>query len=118
MQPPKPYREVRPWGEFLEFTRNTQTTVKIITVNPGQAFSLQHHQKRDEFWHIISGDGTIQIGTEISPIIPGQDHFIPKQTNHRVSADSSAVVLLEISFGEFDESDITRIEDRYGRVKT
>ncbi len=115
MQPPKPYREARPWGEFIEFVRNTPSTVKIITVNASEAFSLQTHTKRDEFWQIISGSGTISIGVKSVPVVSGENHFIPRGTTHRIEANDEPVVILEISFGDFDEKDIIRLEDKYGR---
>jgi mannose-6-phosphate isomerase-like protein (cupin superfamily) len=110
-----PYREKRPWGNFEKFTENEVSTVKIITVNPGEAFSLQHHAKRDEFWRILSGRGLITIGEESKSIKEGDEYFIKRGTNHRVEASEEAVVFLEIAFGEFDEQDITRVEDKYGR---
>jgi mannose-6-phosphate isomerase-like protein (cupin superfamily) len=90
--------------------------VKIITVNPGEALSLQHHRNRDEFWHVLSGEGFITIGTERITAKAGDDHFVPRETAHRMEASSSPLVILEIAFGEFDENDIVRLEDRYGRV--
>lgn len=116
MQPPTPIKKKRPWGDFIEFTRNTPSTVKIITVNPGEAFSLQHHEHRDEFWHIISGTGRITLGDTAADIVVGQDYVVPRGTNHRVEASTSPVVFLEISFGTFDEDDITRLADNYGRT--
>ena len=116
MQAPKPYREERPWGEFIEFTRNAPSTVKIITVKAGEAFSLQTHSKRDEFWRIISGEGTIRIDKQSIPVKAGDNHFVPRNTLHRIEAGSSSVVVLEVSFGEFDENDISRLEDKYGRT--
>ncbi len=116
MESPKPYREERPWGEFVEFTRNIPSTVKIITVKPGESLSLQHHKNRDEFWRIISGDGTIEIGDKKVPAVPGHDHVVARETNHRIEGGTQPLVLLEISFGDFDENDIVRVEDRYGRV--
>ncbi|MEK7641636.1 MAG: phosphomannose isomerase type II C-terminal cupin domain [Patescibacteria group bacterium] len=115
MQPPKPYREARPWGEFIEFTRNTPSTVKILTVNAHEAFSLQTHSKRDEYWRVISGTGTIQVANQTYAVIAGESHFIPRGTLHRVEAGDTTVIILEISFGDFDEKDITRHDDRYGR---
>jgi len=114
--PLRPLRDDRPWGNFIEFTKNEPSTVKIITVNPGEAFSLQKHAKRDEFWHVISGDGTVTVGDEKKPGEAGSEFFIPRGTNHRLEAGSTPVVFLEVSFGEFDESDITRIDDKYGRT--
>ena len=115
MQPPKPYRETRPWGEFIEFTRNTPSTVKIITINAGEAFSLQSHAHRDEYWRVLSGNGTIRIADKNIPASPGDNHFVPRGTLHRIEAGTAPVVILEISFGDFDEKDITRLEDKYGR---
>ena len=116
-QPPEPFREQRPWGEFMKFTENSPSTVKLITVSAGEAFSLQQHAHRDESWHIISGTGTITIGTKKENIIEGRDYFVPRETLHRIEAGNKAVVFLEISYGAFDENDITRVEDKYGRTK-
>lgn len=116
MESPKPYRETRPWGEFVEFTKNKPSTVKIISIQPGEALSLQHHHHRDEFWHVLSGHGTIQIGADRLPAKPGQEFFAPRETDHRMVGGREPLVVLEISFGEFDEADIVRTEDRYGRA--
>ena len=112
----KPYREERPWGEFLEFTENEKSTVKIITVNPGQAFSLQHHEHREERWHVISGEGTITVGSENFPVEIGKNFDIHPGVDHRIEAGSVPVVILEVSLGDFSEDDIVRLQDKYGRV--
>ncbi len=111
----QPYKEERPWGSFTEFTRNSLSTVKIITVEPGQSLSLQTHKERDEFWRIISGTGTVQIGTERASASAGMDYFVPRGTAHRIEAGNEALALLEIALGNADENDIVRLEDRYGR---
>ncbi len=89
--------------------------VKIITVNSGEALSLQYHIKREEFWLIISGSGTARIGTERIALEAGSSCHVPKQAQHRISAGIDRLVFLELSFGEFDENDIVRLEDKYGR---
>jgi len=91
--------------------------IKIITVLPGEILSLQTHEKREEFWHIISGNGTAQVNYEVKPIGPGDEIFVYKATRHRVSGGSETLVFLELAFGDFDEGDIVRLEDKYGRVK-
>ena len=109
-------KDERPWGLYERFTRNEASTVKIITVNAGQAFSLQTHARREEFWHIISGSGVVTIGEETSDAKPGDHFFVPKNTHHRLEAKDVACVFLEIAYGDFDEHDIIRIEDKYGRT--
>ncbi|HWC57787.1 MAG TPA: phosphomannose isomerase type II C-terminal cupin domain [Candidatus Paceibacterota bacterium] len=110
-----PSKEERPWGNFITFVKNAPLTVKLLTVLPQQAFSLQRHHHRDEQWHIISGNGTVTVGDVRSPVVPGADWYIPRETLHRLEALSDAIVVLELSFGLFDEEDIIRVEDRYGR---
>lgn len=115
-QRPIVYRESRPWGEFEQFTKNALSTVKLIHVKPGEALSLQRHHSRDEFWRVISGNGTLTIGDLDIKAEPGTDHFVPRETNHRITGGSEPLLILEISTGEFDENDIERLEDRYSRA--
>jgi mannose-6-phosphate isomerase len=109
-------KDERPWGLYERFTLNEPCTVKIITVNPGEAFSLQTHVHREEFWHIISGTARVTIGESVREAKPADNFFIPKGATHRLEALSSPCVFLEIAYGEFDEHDITRLEDKYGRT--
>jgi mannose-6-phosphate isomerase-like protein (cupin superfamily) len=109
-------KDIRPWGNFERFTLNEKTTVKIITVNEGESISLQTHQNRDEFWRVIKGTGTIRIGTTDNEAHEGSAYFCPRGTEHRVTGGSGGTVFLEIAFGDFDETDIHRLEDRYGRA--
>lgn len=108
--------EVRPWGQFERFTLNEPSTVKIIWVRAGEEFSLQKHAHRGEFWHFISGDGEVTIGTEVKPIEENMEVYIEPNTLHRVKAGKTDVAFLEIAIGEFDEKDIERLEDKYGRA--
>ncbi len=109
-------KEERPWGSFERLTLNEKTTVKIITVNAGEAFSLQTHERRDEFWRVLTGLGVVRIGDTDSEAKAGDTFFSPRHSEHRVTAGQDGIVFLEISFGDFDEGDIKRLEDRYGRA--
>ncbi len=109
-------KEERPWGNFERFTLNEKTTVKIITVNAGEAISLQTHEHRDEFWRVIRGSGVVRIRESEHAAREGDEFFIPRHCEHRVSAGPEGLACLEIAFGDFDENDLTRLEDRYGRI--
>ena len=111
-----PYHEDRPWGSFDKFTQNVQSTVKIITVNPGESTSLQKHSLRQEFWYIISGNGELTLGEEKREAHPGEYINASVGVEHRLQGGTEKLVLLEISTGTFDESDIERLEDKYNRV--
>lgn len=112
----EPASESRPWGGFREFVKNTPVTVKITSVKAGESFSLQRHQKRSEFWRVLSGTPEITVGEVKTQANSGDEFNIPAGTNHRVSAIGVDAEILEISLGEFDENDIVRIEDKYGRA--
>jgi mannose-6-phosphate isomerase len=116
MQPPKPYREERPWGGFIELTRNIPSTVKIINVSPHEALSLQKHEKRDEFWKVLSGSGSVRVGTDRIAAETDKTFWIPRGTLHRMEAGEEMLTVLEISLGTFEDEDIIRLEDKYGRV--
>ena len=112
-----PRTESRPWGEFCEFIHNYSgsTTVKIITVKEGGSTSLQKHKHRDEFWRVISGNPEIIIGDSVTEAKKGDEFIVKAETNHRITAKDGDVEILELAFGQFDEEDIIRLEDKYGR---
>lgn len=109
------YLEERPWGKFEQFTHNVSTTVKIIYVNPHEELSLQYHDKRDEFWKILEGNPILIIDNKLIKAKPGDEYFVPRKTNHRIMSEDTPIQILEIAFGEFDESDIVRLNDKYNR---
>lgn len=113
----KRYEEKRPWGKFERFTLNEISTVKIITVKPRQKLSVQYHHKREEFWRFLDNPARVTLGKKTFKVKIGDEVVIPKKAIHTVEALSKPVRFLEIAFGKFDENDIVRLEDRYGRVK-
>ena len=110
------YQEERPWGNFRQFTHNTLSTVKIITVSPNESLSLQSHEKRTEFWRVIKGEGIAYIGDKEYNIKEGDEYNILVHTKHSLSAGAQGVSVLEIATGDFDENDIIRYKDKYGRA--
>ncbi len=107
----------KPWGYFEQYTHNLPSTVKIITVSPGGTLSRQYHEKRDELWVVLDPGARVELDEEVLYPEVEEKLFIPRETVHRLSAGNKGPVrILEISFGEFDEDDIVRLEDVYGRV--
>ena len=108
----------KPWGSFEQYTHNLASTVKIITVAPGGTLSSQyHHRERDELWVVLDPGARVELGGEVAEPQAGEELFIPRGKVHRLSAVGDGPVrILEISFGEFEEGDIVRLEDVYGRV--
>ena len=110
------YEEERPWGKFEKFVENKNCTVKSLHLKPNAQLSLQYHHKREEWWRVIKGSITVEL--DGSKTVLGEDNtiYLPKGSKHRAVCSDLPSVILEISFGEFDENDIVRIEDIYNRV--
>lgn len=106
--------EERPWGMFEQFTLNERSTVKIITVKEGEQLGLQYHEHRQEFWRVIEGNPTMTVGDKVMPAKAGDEFFVDVKQHHRIAGPGK---ILEIAFGTFDENDITRLDDKYGRAK-
>jgi mannose-6-phosphate isomerase len=110
------YEEKRPWGGFRRYTHNQLSTVKIITVRPGEILSLQYHHHRDELWVALDRGLRVTLGDRVWDPEPYEEIFIPQGSKHRIAGvGSDPSRWLEISFGEFDEEDIVRLDDHYGR---
>jgi mannose-6-phosphate isomerase len=112
----KIYSESRPWGRFEKFHENKSCTVKLIYVNANSRLSLQYHKKRSEFWKVIKGTAMVEIDEKRIVLGEGETITIPRQAKHRVLALESECIILEISYGKFDENDIVRLEDDYQRA--
>ena len=109
-------RDIRPWGCFAQYVHNEKCTVKILEVNPNQRLSKQAHKNRDETWVILDKGLRVELGDEVIDPKPGDEIVIVRNTKHRLSSLGRRARVLEISFGDFDENDIERFEDVYGRA--
>lgn len=110
----------RPWGFYKTTVMNDYFQSKVISVNPGAQLSLQSHNHREEHWIVAHGIGTVQLDQSVIDVKCGSSIFIPKGCKHRLTNtdDKESLIITEVQIGDyFGEDDITRYEDRYGRVK-
>jgi mannose-6-phosphate isomerase len=106
----------RPWGNFSQYTFNQDCTVSLMTVKPGQRLSLQSHTARAELWIVIDDGAIVQLDGQVTHHRAGDEIWIPANSKHRLSCGgSNPVRVLEIGFGNWQQSDITRYEDDYAR---
>ncbi|MDA4122642.1 MAG: phosphomannose isomerase type II C-terminal cupin domain [Thaumarchaeota archaeon] len=108
---------MRPWGKFEVIYQNpTKTvTVKLITVNPHSRLSLQYHRKRTEVWTCLTGSVVVELEQQESKLKEGEQFTVPQGKVHRMSAEERTEIL-EVSLGPFDEQDVVRLQDDYGRT--
>lgn len=109
--------DIRPWGKFRSFPHQMARSIKIITVNPGETLSLQFHMRRSEFWIILDRGLEVTVGDKVWHPEENEELFIPTQAPHRVKCiGESPARIMEIWIGDSNESDIVRLEDKYGRL--
>ena len=108
--------EARPWGEFCRLSHNRRVTVKSITIEPGHRLSLQRHSSRGELWQILDAPLHVTVEQRSWLAQSGELVWVPPRAVHRLTnKGGSRARVLEISFGDFDEEDIERLEDDYAR---
>ncbi len=108
----------RPWGFYKTTVMNDYFQSKVISVEPDGELSLQSHNRREEYWIIAHGKGIVQLGESIVEVSQGSSLFIPKGCKHRLTnTGKESIILIEVQIGDyFGEDDITRYEDKYGRM--
>ena len=106
----------KPWGWYKDLERHHNMVIKKIYIKPFQKISLQKHAHRDEFWYILSGIGSVQIGNTHRLAHQGETFSVGRGEVHRITAHADGITLLEVQEGECKEDDIVRLEDDYDRV--
>jgi mannose-6-phosphate isomerase len=112
--------ERRPWGDFEVLSDAVDHKVKRLTVDPGKRLSYQRHAHRAEHWFVVTGAGTVTLDGKALPVSAGSAVDVGTGTAHRIeNTGSTPLVFIEVQHGtSFEEDDIERLEDDYGRVGT
>jgi mannose-1-phosphate guanylyltransferase/mannose-6-phosphate isomerase len=106
----------KPWGKVVTYALNQPSSVRVITVEPGQQTSAHFHRMRDETWVVLDPGLTIEIGNRVTQTQVGQEFIIPAEETHRIRNEAAARGrILEIAYGYTTEDDTQRLEDAYGR---
>ncbi|WP_369174964.1 phosphomannose isomerase type II C-terminal cupin domain [Streptomyces sp. R28] len=102
----------RPYGYQERLTLNSESTVKLITINAGHQVSLHRHEKRDEWWTVLDGPLNVKVGDRTWVAVSGERVWVPRGERHSIgNAGNTPRRFLEVAFGIFDEGDIQRLAD-------
>ena len=107
----------RPWGWYEVVDSGPRFQVKRITVNPGQALSLQMHHHRSEHWVVVSGTANVVKDGEDFLLRENQSTYVKVGERHRLENPGAIPLeIIEVQSGSYlGEDDIVRFEDRYNR---
>lgn len=122
------YEVFRRWGKWEvlsegKLNRGDEYKVKLLHIEPGKSISRQYHDNRDEYWTIMQGQATIDLGhddvvagreemTLRFTMIEGESERVPRKFVHKITNEGDeTLIILELQMGkECDEEDITRLE--------
>ncbi len=84
-----PIRRVeKPWGYELIFAHTDRYVGKILHVNPGEALSLQYHEKKDETLYLAEGEVELVVEEDgelrSTTLRAGESYRIVPFTRHRM----------------------------------
>ena len=123
-QPPHhaelPRRVEKPWGHELIWAHTGQFVGKILHIEAGRRLSLQYHEVKDEWIHLLEGRMNLTLENdageiEVRQLVAGEGAHVPVGRRHRYEAIETSR-LIEVSTPELD--DVVRIEDDFGREGT
>jgi mannose-6-phosphate isomerase-like protein (cupin superfamily) len=110
----------KPWGRELIWALTDRYCGKILVIESGRRLSLQLHEVKDEWIHVLSGRLRLLLEDDrgedtIRELGPGEGAHVPTGRRHRYEA-IERVELIEVSTPELD--DVVRLQDDYGREGT
>ncbi len=106
----------KPWGKVTTYALNQPSSVRIITIDPGQTTSEHYHQLRDEMWVVLDDGLQVQIGNRVADARAGEEFVVAAEEPHRITNNGARRGrVLEIAYGYTTEDDVVRLEDEYGR---
>lgn len=108
----------KPWGSYTTLVDEPFTKVKKIVIHPNQSPSYQYHFNREEIWVIVKGNGEVTVDGVVSTVSVGDVVTVARQAKHSIkNIGNDDLVFIEVQLGDsFEESDIVRLTDLYGRL--
>ncbi len=86
------------WGTYTVLDEQPGMLTARIELAGGQRFSYHEHEKRQEVWTVISGEGEAVIDGEAKSLFPGDCLIIPAGQSHMLHAHT-AMILIEVQTG-------------------
>jgi mannose-6-phosphate isomerase-like protein (cupin superfamily) len=117
---PLPRRVPKPWGHELIWALTDRYAGKVIVIEAGKRLSLQYHERKDEWIHVLEGRLRLLLedgsgADRMRDLRPGDGAHVPPGRRHRFEAIERCT-LIEVSTPELD--DVVRLADDFGREGT
>lgn len=86
------------WGNFKVIDVEENSLTIKVTLNPGHSMNYHSHEKRDEVWIVISGEGKTIVNGEERKVRVGDVIRLAAGSKHLIAADTELQVI-EVQIG-------------------
>lgn len=101
---PTMYAE-KSWGSYKVMDIEEEGITVKVTLNPGHSMNYHSHERRDESWTVISGEGVALVDGKEKKVSAGDVILLPKGCKHCLKA-ISLLKVMEVQVGsEIDVND-------------
>ena len=87
------------WGSYRVLDVEEQSLTVKVTLNPGHAMNYHSHDRRDEVWTVIDGDGRTVVDGMEQPIRVGDVITMAAGCRHTVFAGENGLQMIEVQLG-------------------
>ncbi|MCD7709923.1 MAG: cupin domain-containing protein [Porphyromonadaceae bacterium] len=111
----RPMYEERRWGTYKVMGYNLlpdgyRALTKILCLHAGCNISYQYHNRREEVWTFIDGEGRLALDGQVTKVKRGDVVHIKVGQKHAIHADT-LLQIIEVQMGsELVEEDIVRLD--------
>jgi mannose-1-phosphate guanylyltransferase len=112
---PRPMYEERRWGSYRVLDNTTyadeyMSLTKVLHIKSERFISYQRHNKREEVWTIVDGEGIVVIDGDVRKVSRGDVVVIRQQQKHAIKALTD-LQIVEVQMGNtLVEEDIERFD--------
>ncbi|RJP23470.1 MAG: cupin domain-containing protein [Candidatus Omnitrophota bacterium] len=92
-----------PCGSSTRIITAKDTAAASFHVTHIRDSTRHYHKKTTEIYHILEGEGVLEIGGDSVPLTPGQTVLIEAGTPHRGYGDFKTIVVAVPAFDAGDE---------------
>jgi mannose-6-phosphate isomerase len=115
-----PRRVEKPWGGEVIWAWTDRYVGKILILKAGKRLSLQYHERKDEWIHVLSGRMRLVLEDDAGAVQTrelgaGEGAHVRTGRTHRYEGIEDAEII-EVSTPELE--DVVRLSDDFGREGT
>lgn len=87
------------WGSYRVLDVEEDSMTVKVTLNPGHRMNYHSHERRDEVWTVVKGDGQTIVDGMVQPVRPGDVITMAAGCKHSVVAGEKGLQMMEVQIG-------------------